>query len=324
MTSARGLPAAGRPRLLRGRGGGGSDERGRFALGARQREALVGYLFILPTMVGFAVFILGPMIYGLGLSFFSWDLFTPAKFVGLANFRRFFHDHLAYRTLLNTALFATGAEALNISLGLLIAVGLNRMRSARLSAFLRSCYFLPFIMSTAVAAVLWNFLLQPDLGVVNYEFHRIGLPRLEWLNSSSTALPTVILIDVWKNVGFFVIVFLTGLQGIPRELYDAARVDGAGAWTTFRNITLPLLSPSIFFALVIAIIGASQVFDSIYVLTNGGPGDSTRTILMYVYNEGFGSLRMGYAACLSLVLFVIVLALTTLQIRGAKRWVFYK
>ncbi len=322
MSQRRGL-SLGRPRLFPN-GHGGADGSGRPLLTSRNREALVAYLFIAPTMLGFAIFILGPMIYGLTLSFFSWDLFTPARFVGLANFRRFFHDHLAFRTLINTGLFAAGAESLNIGLGLLIAVGLNRLRWARLSTVLRSCYFLPFVMSTAVAAVLWNILLQPDLGVVNYEFQRIGLPRLEWLNSSSTAMPTVIMIDVWKNIGFFIIVFLTGLQGIPRELYEAARVDGAGAWKTFRNITLPLLSPSIFFAVVIAIIGASQVFDSIYVLTKGGPGDSTRTILMYVYDEGFGSLRMGYASCLSLVLFVIVLVLTAIQIRGSKRWVFYK
>jgi len=319
----RGLPLGGRPRLLRSAGGTGSGPQ-RPLLAARHREALIGYLFILPTMFGFAVFILGPMVYGLTLSFFSWDLFTPARFVGLANFHRFFHDQLAFRTLINTALFAAGAETLNIGLGLLIAVGLNRLRWTRLSTVLRSCYFLPFIMSTAVAAVLWNLLLQPDLGVVNYEFQRVGLPRLQWLNSSRTALPTVIMIDVWKNVGFFVIIFLTGLQGIPRELYEAARVDGAGAWKTFRNITLPLLTPSIFFAVVIAVIGASQVFDLIYILTKGGPGDSTRTILMYVYDQGFGSLRMGYAACLSLVLFLIVMLLTALQIRGSKRWVFYK
>lgn len=291
---------------------------------ARRREALTAYAFLAPTMAGFVLFVLGPMVASFALGLFSWDLFTAPIFTGLKNFGTLLTDTLLHQTLLNTLVFAIGAESLNIGLGLLIAVGINRIRHRRMASFLRFSYFLPFVMSYAVVSVLWGILLQPDFGVVNYFLGLVGIGPVSWLTSSATAMPTVILIDVWKNVGFFIIVFLAGLQAIPIELYDAVRVDGGGGWATFRHVTLPLLSPSIFFATVIALIGASQVFESIYVLTGGGPGDSTRTVMMYLYNEAFGSLRMGYGGAISLLIFLIVFVLTIGQLWLSRRWVFYR
>jgi multiple sugar transport system permease protein len=222
---------------------------------------------------------------------------------------------------LNTAIFALGAETLNVGLGLAIAVGINRLASRRLASAVRSAYFLPFVMSTAVVAVLWGFLLQRDLGVVNWLLGRAGVSPVQWLTSSALAMPTIILIDVWKNVGFFVVIFLAGLQTIPPHLAEAARLDGAGDAGVFRHITIPMLTPTIFFAIVIALIGASQVFDSVYVLTGGGPGDATRTVVMYLYEQGFQAFHVGYASAIALILFAIVLVLTVIQIRVSRRWV---
>ncbi len=288
----------------------------------RRKEAIAAYLFLAPALSGFAIFEIGPLAAGALLSLFDWDLFSAPKFVGLDNLAALPADPLLRKTLLNTAVFAIGAESLNVGLGLVIAVGINRMVSKRLALAVRSAYFLPFIMSTAVVAVLWGFLLQRDFGVVNWFLGRVGLGPVPWLTSSAWAMPAIILIDVWKNVGFFVVIFLAGLQTIPPNLREAASLDGAGDVAIFRHITIPLLSPTIFFAIVIALIGASQVFDSIYVLTSGGPGDATRTIVMYLYEQGFAAFHLGYASAVALVLFAIVLTLTIIQIRISRRWVY--
>lgn len=287
----------------------------------RRREAITAYAFLAPVLLGFTLFVLGPLLASVVLAFFEWDLFTPATFVGFDNLAALPGDPLIGRTLLNTAIFAVGAETLNVSLGLLIAVGIDRLASRRLAFAIRSAYFMPFIMSTAVVAVLWGFLLQRDLGVVNWMLGRIGIGPVPFLTSSTWAMPTIILIDVWKNLGFFVVLFLAGLQSIPRHLGEAARLDGAGDVGVFRHITLPLLTPTVFFAVVIALIGASQVFESVYVLTGGGPGDATRTIVMYLYQEGFQAFNLGYASAIALLLFGIVLALTVIQFRISRRWV---
>jgi multiple sugar transport system permease protein len=288
------------------------------------REAFAGYMFILPTLLGFLVFFLGPMIWGLGMAFYRWDFFSVPEFIAFDNFTRLANDRVFITTLRNTALFAVIATTLNVGLGMFIAIGINSIKGSWLQSFLRTAYFIPFVISTVVVAMLFGFLLQESTGVVNYYLSRLGLERIPWLTSSTWAFRSVILLDVWKNVGFFTLIFLAGLQGIPKELYEAAIVDGAGRWVRLIRITLPLLTPTLFFSTIIALIGAFQVFESMYVLTEGGPGDATRTIVMYLYRQAFGSFNMGYAASMALVLFVIILSLTVGQVKLGDRWVFYR
>lgn len=288
------------------------------------REAIAGYFFILPTLLSFLVFFLIPTISGFGMSLTDWDFFSEPEYVGLENFAELFSDKLFLRTLRNTAIFAVSATSLNVGLGMFIAIGINSIKWRWLKAFLRTAYFIPFVISTVVVALLFGFLLQESTGVVNYYFSRLGIDRIPWLTSSTWAFRSIVLIDVWKHVGFFTLIFLAGLQGIPSELYEAAVVDGAGRRVRLTRITIPLLTPSLFFALIIALIGAFQVFESMYVLTNGGPGDATRTVVMLLYREAFGSFNMGYAASMAVVLFAIILALTVSQVRIGDRWVFYR
>ncbi len=289
-----------------------------------RREAIVAYLFILPTLLGFLVFQIGPMLAGLGLSFFSWDVFSPPQFVGLQNFSQALSDPLLSTTLKNTTVFVLLAEPFNIGLGLLIACGIDWLRIPWLKAFLRTTYFLPIVMSAAVISLLWKFLMQTDLGVLNYFLSLIHIAKVPWLNSSHWAMISVVLVDVWRNVGFFVLIFLARLQSIPTDLYEAAEVDGANEFVRFLRITLPMMSPTIFFSTIIALIGGFQVFDQMFILTGGGPGDSTRSIVMYIYEEAFRSFRMGYASVISLILFAIIILLTVIQMRLSKRWVFYR
>lgn len=288
------------------------------------KEAVAGYVFILPTLLSFLVFFLGPVIWGLGMAFFKWDFFAEPKFVGITNFTKLAGDSLFLTTLKNTATFAVIATSLNVGLGMFIAIGINSLRWRWLKSFLRTAYFIPFVISTVVVAMLFGFLLQESTGVVNYYLTRLGIDRIPWLTSSTWAFRSVILLDVWKNVGFYILIFLAGLQNIPAELYEAALVDGASRWMRLSRITIPLLTPTLFFSLIIALIGAFQVFDSMYVLTEGGPGDATRTVVMYLYREAFGNFNMGYAATMAVVLFVIILSLTVTQIKVGDRWVFYQ
>ena len=288
------------------------------------REAVAGYLFVLPTLLSFLIFFLGPMIWGLAMALFKWDFFSKPEFVGIHNFIELFQDKVFLISLKNTARFAFIATTLNVGLGMLIAIGINSIKWKWLKAFLRSAYFVPFVISSVATALLFRFLLQESIGVVNYYLTKLGFERVPWLTSSKWAMRSVIMLDVWKAVGFYVLIFLAGLQGIPRQLYEAAEVDGANRWVKFTRITIPLLTPTIFFSLIIALIGAFQVFDTIYALTEGGPGDATRTIVMVLYREAFGTFNMGYAASMALVLFVIILLLTSIQLKLGKRWVFYR
>ena len=192
------------------------------------REAIAGYFFILPTLLSFLVFFLFPTISGFGMSFFDWDFFSEPDYVGVENFADLFSDKLFLRTLRNTAIFAVAATSLNVGLGMFIAIGINSIKWRWLRAFLRTAYFIPFVISTVVVALLFGFLLQESTGVVNYYLSRLGIDRVPWLSSSTWAFRSIVLIDVWKHVGFFTLIFLAGLQGIPSELYEAAVVDGAG------------------------------------------------------------------------------------------------
>jgi multiple sugar transport system permease protein len=286
-------------------------------------EALAGYLFVLPAVAVFAVFFAGPLLAALGLSLTSYDVIHPPRPVGIANFQAMLGD-VHFRTVLaNTVVFTVVVIVVNTSLGLLLATLLNRRMPRFLRYVLRTAYFFPVMVGLAFVAVIWRFLMSQDTGVLNYFLAQIGIRGPDWLNSASWTLWSVLILDIWKNVGFSMLIFLAALQNVPPELEEAARVDGADSWPVFRHITIPLISPAILFIVSINTVGSLQIFDSILVLTRGGPGDASRSLVYYIYDIAFGSFRFGYASALGVVLFVLIAIATLVQFRLARSRVHY-
>lgn len=290
----------------------------------RTREAIAGYLFIAPAVILFGTFILGPGIGVTVLSLFSWNLVDRPEFVGLANFGRIIKDPTALAALGNTVVFTIATVGLKVGVGLALALGANRSMSRPISYFIRTAYFMPVVLSWAAVSLIWSFLLDPDFGVVNYLIAATGITPPHWLVTPGWALVGIIAVDVWHTVGFAFIVFLAALQGMPHELYEAARIDGAGAIRRFLRLTLPLLSPTLLFVVVISSIAGFQVFDPVYIMTRGGPADSTLSLVMHLFSKGFHQYDMGYAAALSVMILAALMAATLVQMRLSKKWVFYE
>lgn len=291
----------------------------------KRREAIAAYAFILPTLVGFLIFVVVPMLASFALSLFDWNLLTPPEFVGLANWEKLFSDARVGGIYVTTLRLSLTVVFSNMTLGLLLAILLDSKLPTIIRNFFRISYFFPYVVSAVAVSLIWTFLFNRDLGPLNYYLGLLGIDsRINWLNSSQWSPLAIVIADVWKNVGFYILVFLGGMQAISRDFYEAAEVDGANTWQKFRNITLPLLSPTILFLLVISIIGALQIFEQPQILTSGGPGDATRTIVLYIYEQGFKFFDMGYAATLAISLFAIILVLTIIQFRLSRRWVFYQ
>lgn len=290
----------------------------------RRSEILTAYLFLSPTLVGFVLFIVGPVIAAIVLSTYNWNLITPAEPAGLDNYKQLLNDPRLGPIYLNTFKIAVSTVALKLVLGIIIAVLLDSKIHNWLRTFFRLSFFFPFVVSATAVALIWSFLLNKDLGLVNWFLGLVGIGRIPWLNSSGWSPIAVVITDVWKDLGFYVVVFVGGLQTIPSDLYEAAEVDGSNRLQRFLYITLPLLSPTILFLSVIGLIGAVQIFAQPYVLTQGGPGDATRTVVMYIYEQGFRFFNMGYASTVALSLFVVLFLLTLLQFLFSRRWVFYQ
>lgn len=290
----------------------------------RRIEALWAYFFIAPSLLGLLIFTIGPIIAAFGLTFYAWDFLTPPRFAGLANFERLLNDQRMFASYRVTTYYVIGQVAISAAMGLTLALGVNRNISSPLRYFLRSAYFFPVITSIASVAVIWGYLYNTDRGIINYYLATVGIPKIPWLASSAWALWSIILMIVWKSLGFDFILFLAGLQNIPRHLYEAALIDGANSRQQFVHITVPLLTPTIFFVVIIGLIGSFQVFDAPYIMTNGGPGDATRTIAMHIYENGFRFLRMGQASAIAMLLFAVILVITIAQMILGKRWVFYQ
>ncbi len=290
----------------------------------KHREAFVGYLFILPTYIGFVIFILYPLIESMRISFQEFSLLRGSTYVGLDNYVQMFADARLRIVYVNTIIFTLFAVFFNAGIGLLLAVMLNRRLPTLMRNLYRSIFFFPVLIAHTYIAVIWRFLYQQDTGVINYYLGVLGIDPIPWLSNTHWAMAAIIILDVWKNTGFAMLVFLAGLQSIPHEYYEAAQLDGANERQLFFRITIPLLSPTIFFILVIFMIGALQVFDTIIVLTAGGPGDATRSVVLYIYEIAFRTFNMGYAAAVSMTLFAIILVLTALQFWISRRWVHYE
>jgi multiple sugar transport system permease protein len=290
----------------------------------RRAEVLTAYLFLSPTLIGFVVFIVGPVIAAVVLSTYNWNLINPAEPAGLSNYRQLVSDPRLGSIYLTTFKIAVSTVLLKLVLGLIIAVLLDAKIHNWLRTFFRLSFFFPFVVSATAVALIWSFLLNKDLGIVNWFLGLFGIQRIPWLNSSAWSPLAVIITDVWKDLGFYIVVFVGGLQTISGDLYEAAEVDGSNRFQRFLYITLPLLTPTILFLSVIGLINAVQIFAQPYVLTQGGPGDATRTVVMYIYEQGFRFFNMGYASTVALSLFVVLFGLTILQFAFSRRWVFYQ
>ncbi len=288
----------------------------------RRRDQLAGLLFIAPQLVGSVLFVLIPLGLVVWYSLHEWNVLADTfEFVGADNYRAMAGDPNLPSVLWVTALFSVGLVAFNLSLALLLAVLLNqRLRG---TVLFRTLFFSPVVVSLVAWTIVWGFLLQ-DNGGVNGLLGTLGLDGPNWLRGDTTALLSVIVVQVVKNVGLNMVLFLAALQGVPAELYEAARVEGANAWTRFRRITVPLISPTILLTSIITVVGSLQVFAQIAVLTQGGPGTSTTVLVYYLYQRAFQFHQFGYGATLSVLLFLIVLALTVVQWRMRRRWVFHE
>lgn len=287
-------------------------------------EGVAAIGFLAPSALGFALFVLAPAVGVLILSFYDWNLLSDGEFIGLDNFLRLFQDERLLAVYRATALMALAILAVNVVIGLLLAVLLETRMPRWVRAVFRLSFLFPFVVSSAAVALIWRFLLNKDLGLVNFGLGFLGIERIDWLGSSFWAPVSVIIVSSWKTLGFSILVYVAGLQSIPNELREAAIVDGANAWQRFWRVTLPLLSPTVFFLVVINTINAFQLFAEPRVLTGGGPGDASRTIVEYIYDTAFGSFDLGYASTVGITLLLVLLVLTALQFRISRRWTFYE
>jgi len=289
--------------------------------GVRRREALVAYLFIAPTFILFVIFIAWPMVESLRLSLFKWNIFQPPEFVGMDNYARLVKDTVALTSFRNTAVFAVSVVFLDMILALALAVALQYRMPTVFRYFFRTTFILPVVTSLAAISIILKFMLSTNLGVINHYLGQIGIERIPWLESSQWALLSIVLATVWKTFGFDLLLFTAGIQNIPGHLYEAADIDGASGWDKFRYITLPQLSPTIFFVIVIGFIGHLQMFDQARIMTVGGYG--TQTVVMVIW-DNLGQLSYGYGSTIATVFFVFILGLTVVQFWFSGRWVYYE
>ncbi len=293
----------------------------------RLKENIAGYTFLLPSLLGFAFFIAFPILGSLLLSFTEWNFlagFRGIHFIGLDNFKHLVsgQDDWFSKSMFNTVIFALVTVPIGLLLGLLVAVLINKYVYA--SGLFKVVVFIPYISSVVASAVVWMVVLHPSYGPVNSFLLSVGVDNPPgWFTDMKWAFPTVMAFHIWQTLGYTVIVFMAGLKGIPAELYEAATIDGAGEVKKFRHITIPMISPMTFFLSTMGIIGSFKVFDSVKVLTNGGPGNETTNIAFYIYREAFSFYKMGTANAAAWLMFIIIFVITMIQIKQQNKWVVY-
>jgi len=294
--------------------------------GLAKQEERWAYLMLLPSILGLVFFTAGPVLQSLALSFTRYDVVRPPQWVGLTNYIELFtKDRVFIKAFKNTCIYVFGTTPFGITLSLLLALALNQ--KIRGMPFFRSIFFLPTISSGVAVALLWTWIYNPNFGIFNWILGLLGVPqdmRPGWLTSTTWALPALMIMAIWQGLGYNMTIFLAGLQGIDPSYYEAAEIDGAGRWARFRYVTLPLISPTTFFLLVMAGIGGFQVFVSAFVMTAGGPRYATTTIALHLFYTAFQYMRMGKACAMAYVVFAVVFALTFLQLRLQKLWVHYE
>lgn len=291
---------------------------------SKRKNTIEAWLFLLPNFIGFLVFTVFAIGFSLWISMHRWDLFSSPTFIGLGNFVRLLTDDRDFkRALLNTLYFAVGIVPLGTAASLCLALLVNR--GLKGMTFFRTVMYLPSVSSTIAVGIVWIWLLDPQFGVVNYALRSIGLASPpNWLGSVLWAKPALILMHIWQYAGYYMIIFLAGLQGVPEQLYEAAVLDGASSWQKFWRITLPLLSPTTFFVIVMKMIGVFNIFEQPFIMTGGGPSGSTETIVYYIYSNAFEWFNMGYASAVAWVLFILVFGVTLIQFKYQGRWVNYE
>jgi multiple sugar transport system permease protein len=280
------------------------------------QQNFAGLIFILPALIGTLIFIVIPVFCSFGLSFTKWDLLNPIEFVGLENYKTLFHDALFYKILLNTVVFALSTSILGVIIPLVLANILNS--KIRGSEFFKTAYFLPFITPMVVIGIVWGWIFDPNIGLLNNLLHL----HINWLYDSKFAMPALIMVSVWKLIGYNMIIFLSALSAVSQSLFEASKIDGANAFQTFKNVTVPVLSPTIFFVVIVTAISSFQVFDLIYLMTQGGPFDSTNVLVYAIYKNAFEYFNVGYSCSIAYVLFVIILVLTLIQWALRKKLVY--
>lgn len=290
----------------------------------RRREARTGFLLVLPSTLVFLIFVLGPLLAVAVLSLTKYDVLSAPTFVGPQNYLTLLADPRLATAYRNTIVYVVADVLIMNTVSLVLAVLLNRHMPPALRIILRSAYFFPSLVALVYVSVIWQGLLQDQVGVVNYYITSLGGPQVPWLSSQEMAIPTVVLVNEWRNLGFGLLIFLAALQDVPKELTESAEIDGAGFWTTVRRIQIPLISPAIFLNITLIVIGSFQLFESIIVLTAGGPGDASRSVVMYLTEQAFSGFRMGYASAISVTLFLIILVATAIQFRLRRNWVHYE
>ncbi len=300
---------------------GGIEVRLRMPVASQRREWLEGWLFAAPFVIGFLLFTAGPMVFSLYLVTQQWDMLSPSQFVWLENVRRLFQDPLLLTSLTNTAVYTFVSVPLQLILAFLLAFALNQRLRAQ--SLYRTVFYLPSIVPAVATAVVWRFLFNPDFGLINTLLGVFGIPTIRWLFDPTWAKPALILMSLW-GIGPDMVILLAALQNVPQELLEAAEIDGADAFRRLRTIIIPMVSPAIFFCLVMGIIGTFQVFTSAFVMTSGGPQNSTLFMVLYIYKHGFQMFDMGYGATLSWLLFCIIMAFTLLQLKLGRGWVYYE
>lgn len=292
----------------------------------RQRQAIWAYVFLTPTLILFALIVIYPFLYAFYLSLQEWGVFGDTYFVGLQNYRDMLNDPLFWKSLSNTFKWTVGVVPATIIIALLVALILNSQRVKARGAF-RTIYLVPVVTNMVAAAFVWRWLFEPTFGVVNYILERLGLPGPGWLASTKWALPAMMVVGIWKQIGFAMVIFLAGLQTIPRDIVEAARIDGATGWQVFSRITLPLLNPTVVFVAVMMVINALRVFTIPYVMSAGGftygvpggPLDSTRVFVIHIYDLGFRRFQLGYASANAFALLILIMAATLFQMKVLER-----
>lgn len=287
---------------------------------ARQ-ESLAFYAMISPWVIGFLIFTFGPMVFSFYMSFFDWPLREPPTFIGINNYVRFFSDEVWLKSLQVTVSYTLGAVPLGLIFAFLLALLLNQKIPGM--PFFRTIFYLPNLVPATANAVLWLFVLNAQVGIINTMLRYIGIQGPAWLGASKWAIPALVLMSLW-GVGGSMVIYLAGLQGIPEYLYEAAKIDGANQFKQFLHITIPMVTPVIFFNLVMGVIGTFQVFNQAYIMTQGGPGRATYFYVYYLYRNSFDYYRMGYGSAMAWFLFAIILVLTLLNFSLSHKWVFYE
>jgi multiple sugar transport system permease protein len=286
-----------------------------------RREALAAYLFLSPWLVGFVIFLAGPMIASLLLSFTKYKVIKPPVWIGLDNFTRMFSDELFYHSLRVTVTYVLFSIPLGMVIALTIALLLNQTK--QFSGLFRTVFYLPSVISGVAVAIVFAWIFNHRFGILNYFLSLIGIEGPPWLSHPRYVLWAFVMMSIW-GIGGTVLIFLAALQGVPATLYEAAEIDGAGPWRKFRSITLPMISPSILFVLIMGVIASFQTFTQAYIMTNGGPANATMFYILYLYKNAFNWFEMGYASALAWVLFAIILVLTLMMLKSSNRWVYYE